>query len=167
MGIFLLWGLPRRRPLMGSYSIVLADDHTLVRQGLRKIVEGKDDLQVVGEAADGIELLFLLDKLKPNMVILDISMPNLQGIQTARQIKMKYPGMKILIMTMHKEREYLYEAISAGAEGYLLKEDAEQELFAAIDTLRGGKGFISPIVLGEMGVSKNFMEKVFKFVLEN
>jgi len=152
---------------MEPYRIVLADDHTLVRQGIRKIVEGKNDLQVVGEAGDGVELLFLLDTLKPNMVILDISMPNLQGIQTARQIKMKYPGMKILIMTMHKEREYLYEAISAGAEGYLLKEDAEKELFAAVETLREGKGFISPIILGELGVSKNFMEKIFKFVLEN
>ncbi len=145
---------------------MLADDHTLVRQGVKKILEGKDDLRVVGEAGDGVELLFLLNELKPNMVILDISMPNLQGIQTARQIKMKYPGMKILIMTMHKEREYLYEAISAGVEGYLLKEDAEKELFSAIETLREGKGFISPIILRELGVSKNLMEEVFKFVLD-
>ena len=152
---------------MEPYRIVLADDHTLVRQGIKRILEGKDDLQVVGEAADGIELLFLLDRLKPNMIILDISMPQLHGIQTARQIKMKYPAMKILIMTMHREREYLYEAISAGAEGYLLKEDAEKELFSAIETLRGGKGFISPIILGEMGVSKDLMEKLFKFVLGN
>lgn len=151
---------------MDPYRIVVADDHTLVRQGVRKILEGKDGVQVVGEAGDGIELLFLLNELKPNMVILDISMPNLQGIQTARQIKMKYVGMKILIMTMHKEREYLYEAISAGVEGYLLKEDAEKELFSAIETLREGKGFISPIILRELGVSKNFMEKIFEFVLD-
>jgi DNA-binding NarL/FixJ family response regulator len=151
---------------MDPYRIVVADDHTLVRQGVKKILEGKDDLRVVGEAGDGVELLFLLNELKPNMVILDISMPNLQGIQTARQIKMKYVGMKILIMTMHKEREYLYEAISAGVEGYLLKEDAEKELFSAIETLREGKGFISPIILRELGVSKNFMEEVFKFVLD-
>jgi DNA-binding NarL/FixJ family response regulator len=151
---------------MEPYRIVLADDHTLVRQGVKKILEGTGDLQVVGEAGDGVELLFLLNELKPNMVVLDISMPNLQGIQTARQIKMKYVGMKILIMTMHKEREYLYEAISAGVEGYLLKEDAEKELFSAIETLREGKGFISPIILRELGVSKNFMERVFKFVLD-
>jgi DNA-binding NarL/FixJ family response regulator len=145
---------------------VLADDHTLVRQGVKRILEVKGDLRVVGEAGDGVELLFLLNELKPNMVILDISMPNLQGIQTARQIKMKYPGMKILIMTMHKEREYLYEAISAGVEGYLLKEDAEKELFSAIETLREGKGFISPIILRELGVNKNFMQELFKFVLD-
>ena len=151
---------------MDPYRIVLADDHTLVRQGVKKILDGKDDLQVVGEAGDGVELLFLLNELKPNMVILDISMPNLQGVQTARQIKMKYPAMKILIMTMHKEREYLYETISAGVEGYLLKEDAEKELFSAIHTLREGKGFISPIILGELGLSKNIMKEVFKFVLD-
>jgi len=151
---------------MDPYRIVLADDHTLVRQGVKKILDGKDDLQVVGEAGDGVELLVLLNELKPNMVILDISMPNLQGVQTARQIKMKYPAMKILIMTMHKEREYLYETISAGVEGYLLKEDAEKELFSAIHTLREGKGFISPIILGELGLSKNIMKEVFKFVLD-
>ena len=145
---------------------MLADDHTLVRQGIRKILEGRGDLLVVGEAGDGIELLFLLNELKPNMVILDITMPNFQGIETARQIKIKHPRMKILIMTMHKEREYLYKAISAGAEGYLLKEDAEKELFLAIETLREGKGFISPIILKELGVSKNLMEEVFKFVLD-
>jgi len=79
---------------MDTYRIVLADDHFLIRQGLRRILEGKGDLEVVGEAADGVELLFLLNKLKPHLVILDISMPNLQGIETARQIKMNYPGMK-------------------------------------------------------------------------
>jgi DNA-binding NarL/FixJ family response regulator len=152
--------------MMEPFRLVLADDHTLVRQGIRKILEGKNDLQVVGEAGDGIELLFLLDQLKPQMVILDISMPNFQGIETTRQIKMKYPGMKILIMTMHKEREYLYKAISAGAEGYLLKEDAEKELFSAIETLREGKGFVSPIILRELGVAKDLMEKFFKFVLD-
>ena len=151
---------------MEPFRIVLADDHTLVRQGIRKILEGKDDLEVVGEAGDGIELLFLLDKLRPQMVILDISMPNFQGIEAARQIKMKYPGMKILIMTMHKEREYLYKAISAGAEGYLLKEDAEKELFSAIEALRAGKGFVSPIILGELGIPKELLEKLFKYVLD-
>ena len=129
---------------MTPYRIVLADDHTLVRQGIRKILDGQGDLQVVGEAGDGVELLFLLNELKPSLVILDISMPNLQGIQTARQIKMKYPAMKILIMTMHKDKEYLYLALSAGAKGYLLKEDADKELFTAIEKVQQGKTYISP-----------------------
>lgn len=103
---------------MDAYRIVLADDHYLIREGLRSILEENADLQVVGEASDGLELLLLLDRLKPHLVILDISMPNLQGIETARQIKIKYPGIKILILTMHQEREYLYKAISAGVEGY-------------------------------------------------
>lgn len=113
-----------------------------------------------------MELLFLLNRLNPDMVLLDISMPNLRGIETARQIKMKYPRIKILIVTMHKEREYLYEAISAGVEGYLLKEDAEKELFSAIERIREGKGFVSPIIIGELEESKDLMEGVFKFVLD-
>jgi DNA-binding NarL/FixJ family response regulator len=84
------------------------------------------------------------------LVILDISMPNLQGVETARQIKKKYPGIKILILTMHREREYLYDPISAGAEGYLRKEDAEKELFTAIDSIRRGEGFVSPILRPEL-----------------
>ncbi len=131
---------------MDTYRIVVADDHYLIREGLRSILEERADLQVVGEAADGLELLSLLDKVKPHLVILDISMPNLQGIETARQIKMKYPRMKILILTMHKEREYLYRAISVGVNGYLLKEDAQKELLLAIETIRQGKGFLSPIL---------------------
>ena len=102
---------------MVTYRIVLADDHFLIRQGLRSILAGKEDLEIAGEAGDGLDALFLLDRLKPDLVLLDISMPHLQGIDTARQIKMKYPEMKILILTMHREREYIYEAISAGGGG--------------------------------------------------
>ena len=156
----------RKGPAMDAYRIVLADDHVLVRQGVKKILDGTGDLQIVGEAKDGAELLSLLNELKPDMVILDISMPNLQGIQATRQVKMKYPATKILIMTMPNRRECLYEAISPGVEGYLLKEDTDTELFSAIQTLREGKGFISPIMLRKMGTNKNSMEEVFRFVLE-
>jgi len=152
---------------MDTYRIVLADDHFLIRQGLRRILEGKGDLEVVGEAADGMELLFLLDKLKPHMVILDISMPNLQGIETARQIKMNYPEMKILILTMHAEREYLYQAISAGVEGYLLKEDAQKELLLAIEKIRGGKGFLSPILNANLEEKHKLLPEFIKFLLDS
>ena len=131
---------------MDTYRIVLADDHYLIREGLRSILEERADFLVVGEAADGLELLSLLDKLKPHLAILDISMPNLQGIETARQIKKYYPGIRILILTMHAEREYLYRAISAGVDGYLLKEDAPKELLLAIERIRQGKRFLSPIL---------------------
>jgi DNA-binding NarL/FixJ family response regulator len=129
---------------MSSYSIILADDHVLVRQGLRRILEGTDDLEVVGEANDGLDLLRLLKQVTPQMVILDIFMPNLRGIEAITEIKTLHPDVKILILTMHRDKEYLYLALSAGAKGYLLKEDASKELFAAIAEVRQGKTYISP-----------------------
>ena len=83
-------------------------------------------------------------------MIVDISMPNLQGIDTLKQIRMKYPAMKILMLTMHKEREYLVSALWGGADGYLLKDDSAQDLFRAIDNIRRGKGFISPLLLRDL-----------------
>ena len=129
---------------MSAYSIILADDHVLVRQGLRRILEGMPGLEVVGEANDGLELLTLLGTLVPDMVILDIFMPNLRGIEAIYEIKKIRPEVKILILTMHKDKEYLYLALSAGAKGYLLKEDADKELFSAIEKVQQGKTYISP-----------------------
>ena len=129
---------------MASYSIILADDHVLVRQGLRRILEGTDDLEVVGEANDGLDLLQLLKHVTPQMVILDIFMPNLRGIEAITEIKAMQPDVKILILTMHRDKEYLYLALSAGAKGYLLKEDAPKELFSAIAKVRQDKTYISP-----------------------
>ena len=129
---------------MASYSIILADDHVLVRQGLRRILEGTDDLEVVGEANDGLDLLQLLKHVTPQMVILDIFMPNLRGIEAITEIKAMQPDVKILILTMHRDKEYLYLALSAGAKGYLLKEDAARDLFSAIAEVRQGKTYISP-----------------------
>ena len=129
---------------MSPYSIILADDHVLVRQGLRRILEGMPELEVVGEANDGLELLTLLGHLVPDIVILDIFMPNLRGIEAIYEIKKIRPEVNILILTMHKDKEYLYLALSAGAKGYLLKEDADKELFSAIEKVRQGKTYISP-----------------------
>jgi DNA-binding NarL/FixJ family response regulator len=129
---------------MAPYHLVLADDHVLFRQGLERILEKKGDLEVVGEAGDGLELLNLLKKLTPHMIILDISMPNLRGLEAIHEIKGIYPEMKILILTMHKDKEYLHQAMSAGADGYLLKEDADTELFSAIEMVRLGKIYVSP-----------------------
>ena len=133
---------------MDRYLIVLADDHVLIRQGLRKIIEGVADLEVIGEAGDGFELLSLLKTVTPHMVIVDISMPNLRGIEAVRGIRMKYPEVKILVLTMHKE--YLHQAFSAGAKGYLLKEDADRELFSAIEYIRQGRVYLSPRLAGEL-----------------
>jgi DNA-binding NarL/FixJ family response regulator len=125
------------------YRIILADDHVILRQGLKKIIEGRPDLEVIGEAGDGLELLRLVKQLMPQLVILDISMPNLRGIEAIREIKAVYPEAKTLILTMHKDSDYLYQGISAGADGYLLKEEADTELFSAIESIRSGGNYIS------------------------
>jgi len=135
---------------MSPYRIVLADDHVMFRQGIKNILEGAEDLEVVGEAGDGLKLLELLKKVAPDMVILDISMPNLRGLEATKEIKMISPDVKVLILTMHKDKEYVYYAISAGAEGYLLKEDADTELFAAVEKIRQGEHYISPLLSGQL-----------------
>ena len=132
------------------YRIVLAEDHVLVREGIKKIIEAFADLQVVGEAGDGLQLLEILKNLSVNMVVLDISMPNLPGLEAAREIRKRYPEIKILILTMHKKKEYLNDAIATGADGYLLKEDAPKELLSAIERIRQGMIYISPLLSGEL-----------------
>ena len=129
---------------MGSCHIVLADDHLMFRQGLKRILEERSDLEVVGEVDCGLELLKLLERLVPDLIILDISMPNLRGLEAIHEIKMDHPKVKILVLTMHKDKEYLHQALTAGAEGYLLKEDADTELFSAIDRVQQGKIYVSP-----------------------
>lgn len=136
---------------MEPYRIVLADDHVIFRRGISGLIAQKPDLKIVGEANDGLELLNLLQRgLKTDMVILDISMPKLRGIEAAYEIKSINPHIKILILTMSKTKEYLYHSISAGAQGYLLKEDSEEELFSAIETIRRGEIFVSKLLTKEL-----------------
>ena len=137
---------------MSTYRVVVADDHALFRQGLKGILEGAADLEVVGEAGDGLELLNLLNanQLDPHLVILDISMPNVRGIEAIREIKTIHPNVKILIVTMHKDKEYLLQSLAAGADGYFLKKDADTELFAAIEKIRKGKNYVSPQLSEEL-----------------
>jgi DNA-binding NarL/FixJ family response regulator len=135
---------------MNPYRIILADDHQLLRQGLKMILTQKAKMEVIGEAADGLELLHLMKKLKPHMIILDISMPNLRGIEAIHEIKAIHPETKILILTMHNDKEYLQQAMSAGADGYLLKEDADTALFSAIETIRQGKVYVSPYLANDL-----------------
>ncbi|MGA2401966.1 MAG: response regulator transcription factor [Syntrophobacteraceae bacterium] len=130
--------------------IILADDHVLFRAGIKKIVEEDNEIKIVGEVSDGAALLKLIKTVTPDMVILDISMPNLQGVEATQKIKSRYPHMKVLILTMHRDKEFLHHAISAGADGYLLKEDADTELFTAINTIRSGGSYISPLLSVEL-----------------
>lgn len=135
---------------MAAYRIILADDHVMLRQGIRKIIEAVPDMEVVGEVNDGLELLDLLKEMTPHMIILDISMPNLRGIEAAREVKKIHPEIKILILSMHRKKEYVYHVFSAGAEGYLLKEDTDTELFTAIETIRRGEKYLSPLLSKEL-----------------
>lgn len=143
---------------MGSpFSILLADDHVMFRRGIRSIIQTIPGVEVTGEASDGFELLELLKKTTPHLVIMDISMPYLRGLEATREIKVINPEVKVLILTMHKDKEYLFHALSAGAEGYLLKEDADSELLSAIATLRKGGTYISPLLSPQL--ADLFMEK--------
>lgn len=139
-----------------SYHIVLADDHLMFRHGIKRIIEESEGLSVIGEAGDGLELLNLLKKTTPDMVILDISMPKLRGIEAAREIKRIYPQVKILILSMHKSKEYFVQALSARADGYMLKEDTDVELVSAIEIIRQGKIFLSTILSEDL--TKNLGE---------
>jgi DNA-binding NarL/FixJ family response regulator len=128
---------------MGACHIILADDHTLFRRSLKRTLEENGDLKVVGEAGDGLELLTLLKEVVPHLIILDISMPNLRGLETMHEIKTKHPEIKVLMLTMHKEKGYLHQAMSAGADGYFLKNDSDTELFSAIEKIRKGEIYVS------------------------
>jgi DNA-binding NarL/FixJ family response regulator len=131
---------------MAQYNIVLADDHIWVRQGIKKIIQEDGDMQVMAEAGDGLELMEILQKITPHLVILDISMPRLNGLVAAAKIKQLYPDIKMLILSMHRSKEYLHQALAVGVNGYLLKEDADVALFAAIETVRQGQTFVSPLL---------------------
>jgi DNA-binding NarL/FixJ family response regulator len=133
---------------MPDYRIMLADDHVLVREGIKRIIQEDPELKVVDEAGDGLELLELLKRSTPDMVILDIAMPRLHGLEAIKFIKELYPEVKILVLTMHKSKEYVYQAMDKGADGYLVKDDANEVLHSAIIALRQGKNFISPLIFG-------------------
>ena len=131
---------------MDAYTIVLADDHAMFREGIKKIIERIEDALISGEVNDGLELLELLKRSNPNLVILDISMPNLRGLEAIREIKRTYPQIKVLVLTMHKKKEFIRQALRDGADGFLLKEDAGGELIRAVQTVRNGGMYLSPLL---------------------
>jgi len=144
----------------------LADDHTIVRQGIKRIIEGVADLTVVGEASDGLELLSLLKILDTDFVILDISMPRLRGIEAIREIKKNFPNVKVLILTMYKDKELLHQAISSGADGYILKENSDKELCFALKKIRRGEIYICPRLAGLADDLAQTRRKIFNPPLE-
>lgn len=135
---------------MTAYRIILADDHVMLREGIKKIINETKGLKVVAEASDGLELIKMVQQHIADMVILDISMPRLRGIEAAQEIKKSYPEVKTLFLSMYKTKEYLHLALSAGAKGYVLKEDTGSELIHAIDAIRKGKTYLSPLILKDL-----------------
>ncbi len=135
---------------MDKYRVVIADDHAIYRQGMKLFIEKVPGLEVVGEASDGVKLLELLKQKETDMVLLDIAMPGLKGMEAAKEIKKKYPVIAVLMLTMHKTKEYLYQAFSTGARGYLLKEDSDVELLTAIETIRKGDIYVSDLLASEL-----------------
>jgi two-component system response regulator NreC len=131
---------------MTPVRIVLADDHTVMRNGLRLLLERQPHLQVVGEAADGRQAVALTESANPDVVIMDIGMPNLNGIEAARQIVNHNPRTAIAILSMHSDESYVIRALKAGARAYLLKDSAEADLLAAVRALTEGKSFFSPAI---------------------
>jgi DNA-binding NarL/FixJ family response regulator len=127
-------------------SIILTEDHVLVRQGLRRIIQEDPAWQVIHEAGDGEELLELLTKIIPDIVILDISMPRLKGLEAARIIKEKYPAIKIMILTMHRERTFFQKAMEIGVNGYVLKDEADTALSFALKAILENKTYFSPLM---------------------
>lgn len=126
--------------------IVLADDHIVLRAGLKALLERHRDFQVVGEASDGRELLRVVDEAKPEMVITDIGMPQLNGTEATRQVITKHPEVRVIVLSMHTDESYVLRALKSGARGYLVKESAETDLVNAIRTVHCGKAFFSPSV---------------------
>ena len=131
---------------MDELRVLLGDDHTVLRQGLRKILEDRREWRVVAEAGNGRDAVREAIELSPDVAVLDIGMPLLNGIEATRQIVRRAPGVRILILSMHSDQAYVTQAVQAGARGYLLKESAGSELIAAITAVAAGKTFFSPAV---------------------
>lgn len=143
---------------MKRMRTLLADDHTLVRAGLRKLLESMSEIEVVGEAEDGLELLALAERLQPNLVLMDIAMPGLNGLEATARLVKSMPEVRVVILSMHQTEEYVRQALRHGASGYLLKDAAPLELEMAIKAVRRGDTFLSSAV--SKGVLSDYVKRL-------
>lgn len=131
---------------MSKIRIVVADDHTIVREGVRLLLDAQADMEVVGEAADGQQALTQVRKLKPDIALIDISMPVLNGLEATRAIKYEFPQIHVIVLTMYESDEYFFQVLDAGASGYVLKKAASADLASAIRSVHAGDVFLYPSV---------------------
>jgi len=150
---------------MKKVGVLLADDHTLIRAGLRMVIEAQPGLSVVGEAGNGREAVAMAQALKPDVAVMDIGMPSLNGIEAARQIRAALPDTQVVILSMHSDEGYVLRALKAGAKAYLLKDSAEADLARAIHAAAAGKSFFSPAV-GKV-LLEDYMRKLQRTGLED
>lgn len=143
---------------MNSIRVLLADDHGLVRKGLRFVLEHESGIEVAGEAGDGREAVRMADELKPSVVIMDIAMPNLNGIDAAAQIAKLHPEIGVIMLSVHSDESYLLRALNAGARGYLLKDSAELDVVRAVQAVALGRPFFSP------GIAKTLLEDYMRYL---
>jgi DNA-binding NarL/FixJ family response regulator len=131
---------------MPKIRIVIADDHAVVRQGTRSLLERESDMEVVGEAGDGEEAVKVIDRLKPDVAIIDIAMPKLNGVEVTRQIKPRHPSTAVLILTAYDDDEYIFALLEAGAAGYLLKDVDSREVVDAVRAVYAGESVLHPVI---------------------
>src|SRR5512134_3736966 len=127
-------------------AILIADDHTLLRSGIRALLEDEQDMVIVGEANDGREAVSLATLLKPNVILMDIAMPLLNGLEATRQIKREHPEINVLVLTMYDHEEYFRQMLEVGASGYIIKRAAATELVSAIRAVNNGEAILSPAI---------------------
>lgn len=139
-----------QRDSKDSIKVLLADDHTLVRQGIENLLEGEEDIAIVSEASDGYEVLERAEETIPDIVIVDISMPRLNGLEATRRLKSKESPVKVILLSMYDDEEYIRRALRVGAEGYVLKEGAIGELVDAIKNVMDGEYYLSPPILSSL-----------------
>lgn len=131
-------------------KVLLADDHTILREGLRMVLDAQPQITVVGEASDGREAVEMAETLRPDVVVMDIAMPNLNGLDATRQIKKRWPEIRVVILTMHENQQYLMQIVKAGATGAVLKRSAGTELLTAIKAAARGQSYFSPSIASMM-----------------
>jgi len=128
---------------MDKQEILIAEDHTILREGIKALLSKEPDLVIVGEADDGRQAIQQCQELEPHVVLMDLSMPNLNGTEAIRAIKQRNPGIKIIALTMHKSEEYVRATLEAGADGYVLKDDSQKDLLAAFASVQKGRVYLS------------------------